>query len=270
MKNIDLNSLWKALSDPTRRHILDLLRQSPRTTGEISKVFAEEMSRYAVMKHLTVLEEANLISIRRKGRERYNHLNAVPLQHMYERWLRPYESEWATSLINLKNHAEGATMTDTTTAIQPQVYNIEQEIKIDAPVEEAFAALLDINGWWSQRFSRIPNSLRLEAKVGGRFWETLDGSEENGVLWGMVTSIKTNDHVKVQGSIGMPGAILGSFTICTNEQDDGTTLVTLSHQFMGDVPDSYEQGFGEGWVFNLNAMKNLVENGERLVRPMPE
>lgn len=265
MVNDTLDLLWKALSDPTRRHILDLLRQHPRTTGELSNVFAGEMSRYAVMKHLNVLEEANLILIRRKGRERYNHLNAVPLQEMYERWLRPYEASWAQSLINLQKNAEGASMS---TEITAQVHQIEQEIRINTPVEKAFEALLDVDGWWSHRYAQIPDSLRLEAKVGGRFWETRDGSEANGVLWGTITSIKPNDHITIQGSIGMPGAVLGTVTICTNPQDDGTTQVTLSHQFMGDVPEGYLIGFTEGWEYNLQAIQNLAEKGERV--PLPE
>ncbi|MEO1288300.1 MAG: metalloregulator ArsR/SmtB family transcription factor [Chloroflexota bacterium] len=260
----DLNSLWKALSDPTRRHILDLLRQAPHTTGELSDIFADDLSRYAVMKHLNVLAEANLITIRRKGRERYNHLNVVPLQQMYEHWLRPYEQAWASSLINLKNQAEGVTSMETSKSL---VHQIEQEIIIETDVDKAFSALLDINGWWGPRFSQYPDSLRLEAQVGGRFWETRDGTGNSGVLWATVTSIQPNDHIRLQGSIGMPGAVSGSVMICTNPQEDGTTQVTLSHQFVGDVDESYLTGFTEGWDYNLNNLKKLCESGERVQRP---
>ena len=267
MKNDDLNILWKALSDPTRRHILDLLRETPRNTGELAEIFAGEMSRYAVMKHLTVLEEANLITIKRKGRERYNYINFVPLQEMYERWLRPYEAEWSTSLINLKRQSEGASMSTPVQNQAVQVQEIEQEISINASVEQTFASLLDFNGWWSHRYARIPDSLRFEAKVGGRFWETRDGTEENGILWGTVTSIEPGDHISLQGNIGMAGAVLGTVTICTLPQDDGTTRVTISHQFMGNVPDGYAEGFGQGWQHNLKALKKLIESHER-VKPL--
>lgn len=261
MINDTLDTLWKALSDPTRRHILDLLRQAPRTTGELSDIFAEEMSRYAVMKHLTVLEEASLITIRRKGRERYNHLNAVPLQEMYERWLRPYEAQWARSLINIKNQAEGANKMPTTTQDNISKHNqIEQEIHVDAPVEKAYEALLDINGWWLHRYSDMPNSLRLEATVGGRFWETRDGSDKNGILWGWVSSIEPNDHIVFSGNIGMQGAILGNVTLCTNPQEDGTTIVTLSHEFIGTVPEGYADGFVTGWQRSLQDLKKFIES----------
>ena len=93
----DLTSVWKALSDPGRRKILDYLKERPRTTSELSDLF--DVSRFAVMKNLTVLERAGLVVVRRSGRERWNHLNAVPLQRIYERWLRPYEAKWSSTLL---------------------------------------------------------------------------------------------------------------------------------------------------------------------------
>ena len=77
MKDDELTPIWKALSDPTRRRILDLLKERPRTTGELCDAF-EELSRFAVMKHLAVLEGAELVIVRPHGRERWNHLNTVP------------------------------------------------------------------------------------------------------------------------------------------------------------------------------------------------
>jgi len=81
-------AVWRALADPTRRAILDLLRERPRTTGELTEAFPT--SRFAVMKHLAVLQKAGLVVVRRRGRERWNHLNGVPLRTAYERWMRPY------------------------------------------------------------------------------------------------------------------------------------------------------------------------------------
>ncbi len=72
-------------SDPTRRRILDMLRGTPRTTGQISAQFPQ--SRFAVVEHLDVLEQCGLVSVRRKGRERWNSINATPLRRIYERWL---------------------------------------------------------------------------------------------------------------------------------------------------------------------------------------
>ena len=82
----DLDPIFKALSDPTRRAILDLLRQGPRTTTEIVDAFPK-LSRFGVMKHIDVLRNAGLIQTREDGRQRVNSLNAVPIRQIYERWV---------------------------------------------------------------------------------------------------------------------------------------------------------------------------------------
>ncbi len=105
-----LISLWNALADPTRRAILDLLREAPRTTGALADQFPT--TRFAVMKHLNVLESAGLVVVRRRGRERWNHLNAVPLQLVYERSVKPYESLWASKLTDLESRIEGENMSE--------------------------------------------------------------------------------------------------------------------------------------------------------------
>lgn len=115
-----LDRVFRALADPTRRRILDLLREAPRTTGELSAQFPR-LSRFAVMKHLTALVAAHLVIARREGRTRVNALNVVPLQQAYERWMRPYEAAWASGLLALKRRAEGAagTAPATTSAAPP-------------------------------------------------------------------------------------------------------------------------------------------------------
>lgn len=101
----DLDDVFKALADPTRRRVLDLLRERARTTGEVSAAFPR-LSRFAVMKHLSVLSQAGLVAVRREGRVRWNHLNAVPLRRMYERWVSRYEGVWASALLGLKEAVE--------------------------------------------------------------------------------------------------------------------------------------------------------------------
>lgn len=100
----DLDPVWKALSDPSRRRVLDLLRDGPRTTWNLCGSF--ESSRFAVMKHLRVLEQAGLVTVRRRGRERWNYLNPIPIQTIYERWITPYAALWAGELLDLKRTVE--------------------------------------------------------------------------------------------------------------------------------------------------------------------
>ena len=90
--------IWKALSDPTRRSILDLLKSAPRTTGEISQYFAKDLSRFAIMKHLGILEKAHLITTRKEGKSKWNYLNPGPIQKTYE--------EWVDQLIQLKYYTD--------------------------------------------------------------------------------------------------------------------------------------------------------------------
>ena len=98
----DLDAVWKALSDPTRRAILDLLRKGPRRTTQIVEAFPQ-LTRFGVMKHIDVLREAGLITTREEGRQRVNSLNAVPIRRIYERWVSRYQEYWADSLLRLKD-----------------------------------------------------------------------------------------------------------------------------------------------------------------------
>lgn len=99
------DAVFKALADPTRRGILDRLRNQPRTTGELCEAFPE-LTRFGVMKHLDVLEEAGLVIVRREGRERWNHLNTVPIQQIYERWMSRFAAPHSASLLKLARKLE--------------------------------------------------------------------------------------------------------------------------------------------------------------------
>ena len=105
MKPDDLDPVWKALSDPTRRAILDLLRHGPRTTTEIVDTFPH-LTRFGVMKHIDVLREASLIETREEGRQRVNSLNVVPIRQIYERWVGRFEELWSSHLLRIKELAE--------------------------------------------------------------------------------------------------------------------------------------------------------------------
>jgi DNA-binding transcriptional ArsR family regulator len=108
MKDKDeLDLVWKALSDATRRAILDFLRDRPRTTTEIVEVFPR-LSRFGVMKHLDVLRQAHLVQTREEGRQRVNSLNVVPIRHIYERWVGPFQELWSGELLRIKDIAEKA------------------------------------------------------------------------------------------------------------------------------------------------------------------
>ena len=104
MSHNDLDPVWRALANPYRRRILDVLRERARTTGEIAEALKE--NRFLVMQHLNLLREAGLVTVVAEGRQRINHLNPVPIQQIYERWVGKYQGDWASALVGLKRSVE--------------------------------------------------------------------------------------------------------------------------------------------------------------------
>jgi len=95
--------VWKALGSPHRRALLDALRGGAKTTTALCEVLPQ-LSRYAVMQHLGVLERAGIVLVRREGRERWNELNAVPIQRELERWLNSFQQASAARLLAFERH----------------------------------------------------------------------------------------------------------------------------------------------------------------------
>ncbi len=103
----DDDRIFKALADPTRRHLLDrLFERDGRTLGELESGL--EMTRFGVMKHLRVLEEAGLVITRRQGREKLHFLNPVPIRLIHDRWIDKYREHQVSALADLKHELEGA------------------------------------------------------------------------------------------------------------------------------------------------------------------
>ena len=101
----DDDRVFKALADPSRRFLLDLLfRRDGRTLTELESELS--MTRFGVAKHLKVLEEANLIVTRRSGREKLHFLNPVPIRQIHDRWIDKYTERQTTALVELKNALE--------------------------------------------------------------------------------------------------------------------------------------------------------------------
>jgi len=103
--NEDDDRVFKALADPTRRFLLDLLFQRDgRTLTELESEL--EMTRFGVAKHLKVLEDADLVTVRRSGREKLHFLNPVPIRLIHDRWIDKYTEHHITALVDLKRALE--------------------------------------------------------------------------------------------------------------------------------------------------------------------
>ena len=106
--SVDDDRVFKALADPTRRFLLDLLHaRDGRTLTELESEL--EMTRFGVMKHLTVLEEAGLVVTQRRGREKLHFLNAVPIRLVHDRWIDKYTERQVSALADLKRQLEDET-----------------------------------------------------------------------------------------------------------------------------------------------------------------
>jgi DNA-binding transcriptional ArsR family regulator len=104
-RGVDEDAVFKALADPTRRFLLDLLFvRDGRTLTELESEL--EMSRFGVMKHLKVLEGANLVVTRRAGREKLHFLNPIPIRAVHDRWIDKYTERRVTALLDLKTSLE--------------------------------------------------------------------------------------------------------------------------------------------------------------------
>jgi len=264
-------AVWKALADPTRRRILDLLRHGPRTTGALASEFVT--SRYAVMKHLEVLAKAGLVVVTRQGRERHNHINPIPLQVVHERWITPLAADAATTLLRLKRAAEHPpkepTMSDTeasnssTPADQP--IQTVVEVSISAPPSRVWDAFVqETDGWWRPDFRTDPRTkaVLLEAKVGGRLYE--DYGDGDGLLWGTIVLIKTGERLDLVGVSGPewggPHTGYHSFTF---QEVDGDCVVRLVDSYHGFVSEKTRSSLEEGWKLLIGeGLKPYVEGPE--------
>jgi DNA-binding transcriptional ArsR family regulator/uncharacterized protein YndB with AHSA1/START domain len=258
--------VWKALADPTRRRILDLLKGQPRTTGDLCEAFP--LSRFAVMKHLGVLEGAGLVVVRRRGRERWNHLNAVPLRRIYEHYIDPVSDHVASSLLALGRVAERkeAPMSPAPSLeIATRTMSIEQESTIAAPAARVFRALTEeIDAWWSPRLYDAPSTLKLEPHVGGRFYEERDGQT---ALWAIVRRFESGRKLMLDGPLGFetPVASISTFEL---EERGGKTTVRVSHRAIGAITKEQIAGYGEGWrVLMETRLPDWVERGQRFSKP---
>ena len=97
----DDDGIFRALANSKRRQLLDAIRDGPKTTGMLCEDFAD-LDRCTVMQHLKVLEEAELVIVKRQGRERWNHLNALPIQAIHDRWISRYAGQAMNILSLLK------------------------------------------------------------------------------------------------------------------------------------------------------------------------
>jgi DNA-binding transcriptional ArsR family regulator/uncharacterized protein YndB with AHSA1/START domain len=249
-----MDAVFKALADPTRRRLLDMLfRRDGQTLGQLERRL--DMTRFGVMKHLRVLEEARLIVTRRRGREKLHFLNAVPIRQMHDRWIDKYSAPVAAMLTGLKKDLEEDFM--------EKVY----EIYIKTTPERLWQAIVDPALRAKYSFGVAVHS---EWTSGSRYQaRTSDVTVSPGF------DIADGENLEVD----RPRRLVQTFRALWSDtvKDEGYSRVTWEIEPIGDScrltvthdrlraaanPELYG-----GWPMVLSGLKTLLETGELLTTP---
>ena len=246
--------VWRALSDPSRRRILDLLRAGPSTTGQVAAAF--EISRIAVMRHLSVLAEAGLVVSRKRGRERRHYINALPLIGIGDRWVEPLAAVWAHTLLRL---AEGVERRPSDVAL---AIDISQELALKARRHTVFRALTkEVASWWGPPYlTSRATGLELDPRLGGAFRENWDRG--GGKLLATVTAVEPERLLELTGPLHL-GVVFGIAEFRLEDDSEGTRL-SFAHRGIGEVSPDVVEAFAGGWAELLgNRLRRFVEGNER-------
>jgi uncharacterized protein YndB with AHSA1/START domain len=247
------DEVFKALADPSRRKLLDVLfEQDGQTLLELQAHLP--MTRFGCMKHLQILEEAGLITTRKVGREKHHYLNPVPIQLVYDRWVSKYAQPWTQTLALLKNNLEEITM-DKKPAHVFQIF-------IRTTPELLWRALTEGDITRQYYFgSQVESSW----KPGEAYcYRNSDGSK-----------LLDGDIVEIDP----PRRLVMTFRPLWQGEEESSRLSTVSWEIMqvgatckltvthaGLVPDrSATHGIIEGWGQILSSLKTWLETGEPLI-----
>ena len=237
------DAIWKALADPVRRDLLDALRAGPRTTGDLCKPFVQ--TRFSVMKHLDALEAAGLISVERRGRERWNHLNGAALEQAISRWLTPFQRLWSGRLASLSQFlSEESAMTDD----DERWMEIRREVDLPAPPKRVFRSQTrEIGRWWTSPFRQAGAESRLEllAEIGAPMIEFGPGGHS--VIWARIEEIRPPERLYLSGRFGVVGAVAGRVHYDLAPVGAGDCRLTVSHQALGRIGPETRDAFTRGW-----------------------
>ena len=246
-----MDAVFKALADPTRRSLLDeLFEQDGQTLGKLEERLP--MTRFGVMKHLKVLEEAGLVVARKRGREKLHFLNAVPIRLVHDRWVSKFAEPWAATLSELKTSIEQE-------AEMEKVF----EIYIKTTPERLWEAITD-----SEMRAKYTFGVGVETD-----WKP--GSPWKGVTPNAPGPISHGEVLEVDP----PRRLVQSFQALWSEevQREGTSRVTWEIEPVADscrltvihdqLPAHVNDEIFGGWPMILSGLKTLLETGETLTTP---
>jgi uncharacterized protein YndB with AHSA1/START domain/DNA-binding transcriptional ArsR family regulator len=250
----DGDQVFKALADKTRRAVLDALRERHgQTLGELCEQF--DMARQSASQHLDVLEQANLISTIRQGREKLHYLNPVPIHDLQSRWIHKFEDPRLNALHAIKRKAENAVPRTNNIARPTFVY----VTYIESTPEQVWLALTDADitaTYWG-------HSNVSDWEVGSR-WEhqRTDGSRIADCLGIVVESAPPTRLVTTWEDPAAETPVEPSRVTFTIEQHGAIVRLTVTHE---DLPDVANRDLAaRGWAAVLSNLKSFLETGHVL------
>lgn len=229
------------------------MRNGPRTTGDLAKAMPG-LTRFAVMQHLSVLEAARLVIVKREGRNRFNHSNPALLKDLFDQWLSPLSSRAAETAQHLRRYAE--TQNEAIQSMNQDSHRqvrIELETRIKAPSDLVFRAMTEgFPNWWPHRM-KPGATLFFEPELGGRFGE--NWPDGGGVIYGVITLLDPGKKY-VATNIGMFGDYTATNTESV-EPDGAETIMRKSVHMWGDVSPEIETMIRDGG-------RQLIEDALRM------
>lgn len=254
----ELEAAFRALADANRRRLLDRLREGDGATlGELEATLPG-MTRFGVMKHLRVLEEAHLLTTRRDGRRKLHFLNPVPIQLIADRWISRYAAPFVSGLADLKQTLEAAPM-----SAPKQVY----EIFIRTTPERLWQALTD--GELTRQYY-YGTAVRSELEPGAAF--QYFGADGTLMLDGEILEIDPPRRLVTTFSARWSPELAAdrpSRIAYQIEPMGPTCKLTMIHDDFDGESATYREVAG-GWSFILSGLKTLLETGQPLEVGEPE
>jgi DNA-binding transcriptional ArsR family regulator len=240
--------IWQALADPTRRALIDRLAEGARTTSQLCE--GMPMSRFGVMKHLGILERAGLVVARRRGRLRFNHLNAAPLHALQARWLSPRAAAFASAIADFSEKMEGEQMTDVNPAAETGIVDVALEWPVAAPIQKVWDSLFgDPGAWWpaGHRMFGADSAMSFAPRLGAALREEKDG---RGLDWYSIIAIDPLRSVDMIGHLaarfGGPATSMLHIEIAPGAAE-GTSLIKLTDSVFGRIGPDLRASLSAGW-----------------------
>jgi len=249
-----MDKIFKALSDKNRRQILDLVKKKPGiNVNELTEYF--EFSRFAVMKHLKIMVEAELIVPQKSGKNKLLYINPMPIQYIYDRWISKFSQVWASSLSQLKY------------SLEEEGEKVENNLKhifvtyIKTDVKKVWKALT--SGELTKKYyhgSEMRSALTLGSSIDFIVLDE-DGKEVSAVkgkILEVIPNKKLSHTFEFHSNEDKPTRV--TFEL---EEVEGMVKLTLTHDEFEGETETYKSVF-EGWSYILSGLKTYLETGNTL------